>query len=68
MYDWRFIPDAADIARNKGYNLGVTGGKAFDTESKAIWHGKQWLKTTGRTGTIVEVTYESRKTMYIFDY
>ena len=43
MYDWAFTPDAADIARNKGYNLGVTGGKAFDTERKAIWHGKWWI-------------------------
>lgn len=67
MYDWVFTPDAADAARNKGYNLGVTGGKAFNTERKAIWHGKQWLKTTGRTGTITTVPAESRKPVYIFD-
>lgn len=54
MYDWVFTSDAADVARNKGYNLGVAGGK-------------QWLKTTGRTGAITAVPAESRKPVYIFD-
>ena len=67
VYEWLFTPDAADISRNKGCNIGVTSGKVFDTETKAIWHGKQWLKTTGRTGTITAVPAESRKPVCIFD-
>ena len=38
MYDWLFTPDDADIAASNGYDLGVRGGEAFKTESRAIWH------------------------------
>ena len=44
MYDWHFEPDTADIAANNGYDLGLRGGEAYKTESKAIWHGKRWMK------------------------
>ena len=43
MYDWHFEPDTADIAANNGYDLGLRGGEAYKTESKAIWHGKRWI-------------------------
>lgn len=35
MYDWLFTPDDADIAASNGYDLGVRGGEAFKTESRA---------------------------------
>lgn len=55
MYDWLFTPDDADIAASNGYDLGVRGGEAFKTESRAIWHGKRWMKECGRTGTITAI-------------
>ena len=55
MYDWMFTPDDADIAASNGYDLGVRGGETFKTESRAIWHGKRWMKECGRTGTITAI-------------
>ena len=68
MYDWHFEPDTADIAASNGYNLGVNGGEAHKTESQAIWHGKRWMKTCGRTGTITAIPAEEPGPIYIMDY
>ena len=68
MYDWNFEPDAADVAKNQGYNLGVHGGEAYKTESQAIWHGKRWMKECGRTGTITAVSADAHSPIYIMDY
>lgn len=40
-FNWYFEPDAQDVARNNGYNLGLIGDAACKTESQAIWHGKK---------------------------
>ena len=40
---------------SNGYDLGVRGGETFKTESRAIWHGKRWMKECGRTGTITAI-------------
>lgn len=68
MYDWHFTPDAAEIAANNGYNLGVRGGESYKTESKAIWHGKRWMKECGRTGTITAIPAKTPDPIYIMDY
>lgn len=68
MYDWNFEPDAADVAKNQGYNLGVHGGEAYKTESQAIWHGKRWMKECHRTGTITAVSADAHSPIYIMDY
>lgn len=49
------VPMDADIAASNGYDLGVRGGEAFKTESRAIWHGKRWMKECGKTGTITAI-------------
>lgn len=68
MYDWNFEPDAADVAKNQGCNLGVHGGEAYKTESQAIWHGKRWMKECGRTGAITAVSADAHSPIYIMDY
>lgn len=68
MYDWNFEPDAADVAKNQGYNLGVHGGEAYKTESQAIWHGKRWMKECYRTGTITAIPARKSDPIYIMDY
>ncbi len=68
MYDWNFEPDAADVAKNQGYNLCVHGGEAYKTESQAIWHGKRWMKECHRTGTITAVFADVHSPIYIMDY
>lgn len=68
MYDWHFKPDAADIAANNGYSLGVVGGEAHKTAGQAIWHGKRWMKECGRTGTITAVSADAHSPIYIMDY
>lgn len=68
MYDWNFEPDAADIAANNGYDLGVKGGEAYKTESQAIWHGKRWMKECHRTGTITAIPARKPDPIYIMDY
>lgn len=68
MYDWNFEPDAADVAKNQGYNLGVRGGEAYKTESQAIWHGKRWMKECHRTGTITAIPARTPDHIYIMDY
>jgi hypothetical protein len=68
MYDWHFKPDAADIAANNGYDLGVKGGEAYKTERQAIWHGKCWMKECNRTGTISAIPARTPGPIYIMDY
>ena len=67
-FNWHFEPDAQDVARNNGYNLGLIGDVACKTESQAIWHGKKWMKEAHRTGTITSIPAESRQPFYILDY
>ena len=67
MYDWNFEPDAADVAKNQGCNLGVHGGEAYKTESQAIWHGKRWMKECHRTGTVTAVPAKASGPAYILD-
>lgn len=68
MFNWHYTPDEADIARNKGYNLGLIGDSCCKTESQAIWHGKRWMRESHRTGTIEAIPAESFHTNYILDY
>ena len=68
MYDWHFEPDAADIAANNGYSLGIVGGESYKKESQAIWHGKRWMKECGRTGTITAIPAHVNEPIYIMDY
>ena len=68
LYTWYFTPDEADIASCKGVRSCVLGDGAYETESKAIWHGKQWLKETSRTGIIEAVKAPGKQfTSYILD-
>lgn len=68
MYYWKFTPDSADIAACKAY-LPLLGNDAeYKTKSQAIWHGKRWMKESGRTGTIEAVRACRRNpTSYILD-
>lgn len=67
-YEWNFTPDAADIAACNGATLGCQSGDSWTKESTAIWHGKKWLKETGRTGTITAIPHEPASTVsYILD-
>lgn len=68
MYDWHFEPDTADIAANNGYDFGLRGGEAYKTESKAIWHGKRWMKQHGRTGTITAIPAMVYEPYHIIDW
>lgn len=71
MYEWQFTPDAADIERCKGAVCSCTSGYTYETESKAIWHGKMWLKETNgmRTGTITAIPETPKPSYsYIIDY
>lgn len=67
MYTWYFLPDAADVESCKGAYFPVLGDGKYKTESQAIWHGKQWLKSTRRTGTIAAVPAPRRTASYILD-
>lgn len=68
MYDWHFEPDAADIAANNGYDLGLKGGESYKTEIQAIWHGKRWMKQHGRTGTITAIPATAYGPYHIMDW
>ena len=35
-FNWYFEPDAQDVARNNGYNLGLIGDAACKTESQKL--------------------------------
>mgnify|MGYP000002428098 CR=1 FL=1 len=60
-FNWYFEPDAQDVARNNGYDLGLIGDAACKTESQAIWHGKKWMKEAHRSGTVTSIPAESRQ-------
>lgn len=68
LFEWKFDPDAKDIAKCKGVVMGCRSGKGWLKESTAIWYGKKWMKETGRTGKITAIPYKPRTAAsYILD-
>lgn len=68
MYDWEFTPDENDVRKCKGVAYKVRGGETYKSEGSAVWHGKQWMKETGRTGKIKSVLANGWQHCCISDY
>lgn len=68
MFEWYFIPDAADIERCKGGVFPCRSGYTYAKETTAIWHGKKWAKECRRTGESKAVPAKKAPASYILDY
>jgi hypothetical protein len=60
MFEWYFT------ATDGGLNY--RSGDTYKTESQAVWHGKRWVKETGRKGTVTAIKAERKTGSYILDY
>lgn len=68
MFEWKFVPDAADINTCRGAVCPCRSGDTYKTASSAIWHGKKWMRECGRTGEITAIPASRVPASYILDY
>lgn len=68
MFEWQFVPDAADIRACNGVVCPCRSGDTYKTASSAIWNGKKWMKECGRTGEITAIPESRAAASYILDY